>query len=85
MTPLEDKLKAFDLYSYDAVRDLIGILSMHAEHVVAIARGRHVEGHYRYGDGNLKEWDDGELLANLMQELADAVVYGAERRNRASG
>jgi hypothetical protein len=83
-TPLEAKLEIFDRYAHDAVRDLIGTLAVYAEDLVVLARGRHVDGHYRYGDRNFLEWDDGEMLAQQMQELADAIVYGTQRRHRAT-
>ena len=51
--------------------------------VLAVARGRHILGHYEYGDTNLFEWSDGKVRAAIIEELADAVVYQAwlEERN----
>ena len=75
MTGLDAKLSVFDEHAEQAVDELLGWLSDHRADLIALARGRHVEGHYRYGDSNFLEWSDGELVAQTAQELADAVVY----------
>lgn len=77
MTPLDAKLALFDLHADQAVDEIIEWLQTSRSDLVALARGRHVEGHYRYGDGNFLEWDDGELRAQWAQEVADAIVYGS--------
>lgn len=79
MTPLDAKLERFDLYASDAVDDLIRWLSEHRSDLVAVARGRHVIGHYLYGDRNFAEWDRDRLLAETAEELADAIVYTTRR------
>lgn len=45
------------------------------DELIAIARGRHAWGHYRYGDGLMYEYDQDELVANAAEELADAINY----------
>lgn len=72
---LDAKLAIFDAHSDGAITALIDWLIDHADDLIALARGRHVEGHYRYGDSNFLEWSDGELRAQTAQELADAIVY----------
>lgn len=81
---LDAKLTIFDEYADVAVDSLIEWLSKHKEDLIVLARGRHVEGHYRYGNKNFLEWDDGELLANTAQELADAIVYQSRAEKRAN-
>jgi len=76
---LDAKLDVFDSHAEDAVSFLIQWLTDHGDDLIAVARGRHVEGHYRYGDVGLFEHDTGGLLAEAAQELADAIVYTARR------
>lgn len=80
---MDAKLAVFDEHAADAVAFLIDWLGDHGTDLVAVARGRHVEGHYRYGDRNFLEWDDDELLAQAAQELGDAIVYISRRLHRA--
>ena len=81
---LDAKLRIFDDYASVAVDSLIEWLTWHRDDLIALARGRHVEGHYRYGDANFLEWNDGELLANTAQELADAIVYQSRAEYRSA-
>lgn len=81
---LDAKLSVFDEHAEEAVDELITWLRDHRGDLIALARGRHVEGHYRYGDSNFLEWGDGELLAQTAQELADAIVYGSRTIHRRS-
>lgn len=52
-TPLETKLATFDAHSARAVRELIDWLVDRGDEVIAVARGRHVHGHYLYADAQL--------------------------------
>lgn len=82
---LTAKLEVFDEFADEAVRNLVVWLLASRRELVALARGRHVDGHYRYGDRNFLEWDDGELRAETAQELADAIVYETRALARAAG
>lgn len=79
---LDAKLAVFDAQAERAVDELVAWLTDRRADLVALARGRHVEGHYRYGDANFLEWGDGELLAQTAQELADAIVYQSRTIHR---
>lgn len=79
------KLEIFDRHAHEAVHEIIAWLTEHEDDLVALARGRHVWGHYRYGDANFLEWDDGQLHAGQAEELADAIVYGSRRIHRRQG
>lgn len=82
MTDLDAKLEIFDRHAHEAVDEIIDWLTNHRDDLIALARGRHVEGHYRYGNRNFLEWDDGRLHAEEAQELADAIVYESRRIHR---
>lgn len=82
---LTAKLEIFDEFADQAVQDLVVWLLASRAELVALARGRHVDGHYRYGDHNFLEWNDGELRAETAQELADAIVYQSRALARAHG
>ena len=72
--PIE-KLAHHDLWAPAAVRYLIDWLRDEPQLLLAMARGRHAEGHYRYGDTLMFEHGQAELQAQAAQELADAVCY----------
>lgn len=76
---LDAKLATFDEYAEEAVDDLIRWLSENRSDLVAVARGRHVLGHYLYGNRNFAEWDRDRLLAETAEELGDAIVYTTRR------
>lgn len=76
---LDAKLELFDRHADQAVDDLIAWLTEHRADLIAVARGRHVWGHYRYGDANFLEYDAQRLRAEQAEELADAIVYGSRR------
>lgn len=80
---LDAKLAIFDREAANAAWFLMKWITRHQEDLVALARGRHVEGHYRYGDRNFLEWDDAELTAQAAQEIADAIVYISRLLHRA--
>ena len=81
---LDAKLDVFDANAKTAVRFLIDWLRDNPDDLIALARGRHVEGHYRYGERGLFEYDDAHLLAESAQELADAIVYISRRLHLAA-
>ena len=81
MSDLDAKLEVFDLHAGAAVGEIIAWLADHEAELVALARGRHVEGHYRYEDKGLFEHSHQELRAEAAQEIADAIVYLARRRH----
>jgi hypothetical protein len=77
------KLLAHDEYAKSAVRYLIDWLRDDPEPLLAMARGRHAEGHYRYGDTLMFEHSQETLVAEAAQELADAICYLALMLKRA--
>jgi hypothetical protein len=61
-----EKLGAFDA-QVDGVRDeLVRMLTEEWEQLLAVARGRHAWGHYRYGDRLMYEYTDEELAASTV-------------------
>jgi hypothetical protein len=82
---LDAKLKVFDRHAEDAVGALIQWLRDHGDDLIAVARGRHVEGHYRYAEQGLFEHDAQALLAEASQELGDAIVYMSRRAHLLEG
>lgn len=75
MTDLDTKLRDLDEYRLAAVHFLIDWLREDMHPLASMARGRHVEGSYRYGDKLMYEYTQNELKAEAAQELADAVNY----------
>lgn len=75
------KLELFDKHAAAALDEIRDWLDNHPDELLVIARGRHVEGHYRFGDKGLFEYGHMELKAEASQELADAIVYLARRRH----
>ena len=76
------KLAAHDEFAKAAVRYLIDWLRDDPEPLLAMARGRHAEGHYRYGDSLMFEYGQEELAAEAAQEVADAICYLSLRLRR---
>jgi hypothetical protein len=72
---VQRKLLAHDEFAEGAVAYLIDWLQNEPEPLLAMARGRHAEGHYRHGDTLMFEYDQRTLKAEAAQELADAVCY----------
>lgn len=72
---VERKLDAHDEFAAGAVKYLIDWLQDEPEPLLAMARGRHAEGHYRYGDTLMFEYSQEELKAEAAQEIADAICY----------
>jgi hypothetical protein len=69
------KLEAHEQWAPAAIRYLIDWLREEPETLMAMGRGRHAEGHYRYGDSVMYEYDQRTLVAEAAQELADAINY----------
>lgn len=72
---VERKLEAHDQFAESAVKFLIDWLQDEPEPLLAMARGRHAEGHYRFGDTLMFEHSQNTLRAEAAQELADAICY----------
>lgn len=72
---LQEKLDSFDKHSQAAFDELVEWLARDREALIAAARGRLVEGHYRYGDRLMYEYTPDELKAEASQEVADAINY----------
>ena len=72
---LDAKLKQHEEWAHRAVEMMIAWLREHPEEIIAMARGRHVWGHYVYGDRHYAEYDQDRLIAEAAEELADGVNY----------
>lgn len=81
---LQAKLNAFDKHSRVAFDELLEWLHRDREALITAAKGRLVEGHYRYGDRLMYEYTQEELQAEASQEVADAINYLHLRVQRAS-
>ena len=77
--PLEEKLADFDRHADAAVGFLLAFIEEYQEPLIHQARGRLVEGHFRYRDRLLFELTPDELVAETSQEIADAINYLARR------
>ena len=77
--PLESKLADFDRHADLAVSYLVAFIEEDREPLIHQARGRLVEGHWRYRDRLMYELGTDELLAETSQEIADAINYLARR------
>lgn len=75
---LDAKLRRHDEFSQDAIEHLVMWMTEYPEEIIAVARGRHVQGHILYGDRNYKEWSDERLQSETMEEIADGVNYFVE-------
>ena len=76
---LQRKLDELDANAEKAFTFLEAFLHTERDYLLQLAKGRMVRGHYEWDDKNLKEWGPQRLLAELAEELADAVVYASER------
>lgn len=74
---IDAKLRIFDRHARQAVAELIEWLQQHPNDLIAVARGRHVTGHYRFRDRGLFEHDLDGLRGETAEEIADAIVYTA--------
>lgn len=82
---LDAKLDRFDEHAEAAVELLVRWLLDRRRDMVAAARGRHVWGHYRYGNGNFERWGPGQVRAAILEELADGIVYATRYLEMTSG
>jgi hypothetical protein len=77
--PLTTQLKWFEAYAWRAVGLILWRTLTHAPKLIRQARGRGVRGFITYRDSLCFKAD---VLAELDEELADAVWYGAEHLRR---
>jgi len=78
---LERKLYEFDSVAHQAVDQLIEWIARDRDELIVMAAGRLVEGHYRYRDRLMYEYDADTLKAEAAQEVADAINYLARRQS----
>ena len=76
---LTQKLLEVDAQQEKAITFLIAFLTEYRDELALQAKGRLVRGHFEYGDRNYKEWGPERLLAEISEELADAINYATER------
>jgi hypothetical protein len=69
------KLDTHEEWAPAAIMYLISWLRDDPSALLAMARGRHAEGHYRYGDTVMYAYDQRTLVAEAAQELADGINY----------
>ncbi len=72
---MDIKLRRHEQHAQDAVDYLIAWLKERPEEVIAVARGRHVMGHLRWGDRHWGEYSEDDLVAETAEELGDAINY----------
>ncbi len=72
--PLHVQERIFDHEAQDAADDLAEMLTHEADEIIALARERLRDGFAEYGS-TMYEWQPAERRRNLIEELADAVVY----------
>lgn len=82
---LDGKLGNVDRHGDKTRAFLHAFIDNYWDDLILMAKGRLVRGHFEYGDRNYKEWGVERLLAELAEELADAVNYGVERFNKLDG
>lgn len=79
---LTGKLASIDRRDAQTKVFLAAFIDEYWDELLLMAKGRLVRGHFEYGDRNYKEWGPERLLAELAEELADAINYAAERFNK---
>jgi hypothetical protein len=72
---LDSKLEDFDRHADLAVTWIVQWIEENREAFIAQARGRLIEGHWRYRDRLMFELSNDELNAETSQEIADAINY----------
>jgi hypothetical protein len=77
---LPSKLAEWDANADEAFEDLLRWIVSQRNELLAVARGRHVWGHYRYADRNYYEYDVDRLVSEAAEEIADAINYFTRRR-----
>ena len=79
---LAGKLAAVDRRGEQTKTFLLAFIDEYWDELTLMAKGRLVRGHFEYEDRNYKEWSAERLLAELAEEIADAINYAAERFNK---
>jgi hypothetical protein len=72
---LGTKLDAFDDWASTASRYLIDWLRDDLDEILQVARARLITGHYVWQDKYMYEYEQGRLQKEVLEELADAIVY----------
>jgi len=72
--PLEEQLELFDERRDDAWFELVDMVGWDWKEIVALARERLIAGYHTYGD-QMFRWGAAERRRNVLEELADALVY----------
>lgn len=73
-TPFVVQAWMFDALAPDMVGRATELLVMLEDRIISTARARHANGYLMYGSGAYN-WTPEERLENVLEELADAVVY----------
>ena len=76
---LDRKLQTHERYAHRALVCIRQWLETDDEGLLAMARGRHVWGHYRHGDTLFYEYSPEQLLSEAAEEIADCINYWARR------
>jgi len=74
------KLAEWDANADQAFEELLDWIVKNRDELLAVARGRHVWGHYRYADRNYYEYDADRLVSETAEEIGDAINYFTRRR-----
>ena len=82
---LDGKLASIDRRDDQTKTFLLAFIDEWWDELLLLAKGRLVRGHFEYEDRNYKEWGPERLLAELAEEIADAINYAAERFNKLDG
>lgn len=72
--PLSAQKELFGLHAHQALEALPGYVHLYAENIIQLAAERLEEGYKTYGSQAFG-WEPEVRLQNLLEELADAVVY----------
>jgi hypothetical protein len=75
MLTLEYKLKRYDRFKWAAFDALEDYITLNIGLIVDKARTRHIDGHYIYGDSELENWPKERCENEMLEEIADALVY----------
>ena len=74
------KLAEWDANADAALGELLDWIVKNRDELLAVARGRHVWGHFRYADRNYYEYDADRLVSETAEEIGDAINYFTRRR-----
>ena len=72
--PWSVQQELFDLHARQALDALPGYLHLHGDTIIAMAAARMESGYHEYGSKAFG-WSTEERLLNMLEELADSVVY----------